>query len=426
MDRLRSALFESRTLEARQQVDDLLAKGTPLQHILSMLHACAACARDPAFGAAGTAHGLTWLYGLDRSIGDLERLGLLQPALYAAVDFLGGLKLEEIPPLPGRDADVATLPQDFERGDVTRLAGALLALENPRTERAARTALLEVTRAAAGPFGHRLVDVAAFLRGFERADKEDRAILAHAYARDLVHGTDDGTRDDGDAPTTPAESSAAALPSAPEPPTPSAPLPGSASAGELLAHLRAFHHPAALACLDALVAAGRDEEALTVLLQRAEEHAGPRWHHLLFADALRETFPVLGDARGEVLRDLTERLLRIDPDDRLVERLADGISDEPLKARERNARDERLVDAMVRRDRDAALETAGALLADEDGGERVRRAVLSGALAFEDAHAPRAFAAVSALVAIGRAVGWPASRGALLRAVYLLTVEREP
>ncbi|MFG0318973.1 MAG: hypothetical protein ACF8XB_17005, partial [Planctomycetota bacterium JB042] len=205
-----------------------------------------------------------------------------------------------------------------------------------------------------------------------------------------------------------------------------APLPGTAAAGRLLSHLRAFHRPAALASLEALVEGGRDEEALTVLVQRSEEHAGPRWHHLLLADAVHATFPLLGDARAELLRTLTGKLLGSDPTTRLVERLADAVPDTPLRARERRNREERIADAIDRRDREAAVEAAGALLADEGGADPVRRAVLTAVLGSDDADAPRAFAAVAALLAVARSVGWPAARGSLLRAVDLLAAERRP
>ncbi|MFG0318942.1 MAG: hypothetical protein ACF8XB_16845, partial [Planctomycetota bacterium JB042] len=176
MDRLRSTLFEAKALEARQQADDLLARGTPLQHVLSTLHAAAACVHDPESDpgpdAPGAAHGLTLVYAFDRSIGDLERLDLLRPALHAVIDRLAALPFAPLTPAAAGDPDVASLPQAWEERDVPRLAGALRALEEPRTERAARVALIEVTRRASGPFGHRLVDAAAFLRGFERSDRK--------------------------------------------------------------------------------------------------------------------------------------------------------------------------------------------------------------------------------------------------------------
>src|SRR5690606_22445051 len=103
MDRLRSTLFESKALEARQELDDLLDAGAPLQHVLSPLHSTAACLRgpppaEPTDEAFGPAHGLTLAYALDRSVDDLQRLGLLRPALHAVIDHLASSPLEPIEP----------------------------------------------------------------------------------------------------------------------------------------------------------------------------------------------------------------------------------------------------------------------------------------------------------------------------------------
>ena len=395
MDRLRSSLLELNGLEARQEVEDLLAAGEPLQEILSTLNAGATCARD-----------LVFLYSLDRIVPDLSRLDLLLEGLQYVVDVRCAKKSTPVEPIDDGAADVAGLPHDLERGDAASAARGLRALENQGTEKAVRTALLDTVRGLDGPFGSALVDAVAFLRCFERSDGHDRAVVAHAYALDLV---------------------GRARPAANEGATESpAPLPGSPSAGELLAHLRAFHASAADACLEALVSGGRDEEALTVLLTRAEENAGPNARNLLFADAIRESFAHHGDARDELLAELARRLLHPETSSPIVERLADGVGSDPLTSGERTTHTEQLTTAIARRDKTDALTTASALLADEDGADRVRRAVLTNVFKLADAHAPLAFITVATLLSIARSVGWPAARASILRAVHLITVEREP
>lgn len=405
MEQLRNAILQGRGLEARQEIDDILSGTSDVREVLEDLYHCASWFQDETFT---TPHGLILVYSLDRSRDEFHRLGCLGQAMHQVANYLSSRSHElpvatpDLPPaLPSR-----SLGEAVGDGDIRETAAFLLGLEDPRRERTVREEFLSIVLGHLGQLGHTLIFANAFQFGFERVQREDRRRLALHAAQYLVKRVrESGVKVEED-------------------PSP-LPIPGSPSAGELLARMRDFNEPAASANLDALFRSGRETEALTVLLLRAEEHAGPIWHHLMFADAVRETFPrVTVDQRKELIRRVLTTLLIRDEESHIIENIAEGVPDEPLRSRERNTRERGLADSLVRHDPQAALDCARELLVREEGADRVKKVLVETLGSLRDDHAPHAFIFVTTCLAIATVVGWPAARTPLLRAAYGMASER--
>lgn len=404
MDNLRSAILRSHRLEAEQEVEDLLDRPGGTALALDALYGCATRHVDSSFT---TPHGLILVFNLDRSLEALRRMGLATAAARHVAGFLAEARRAALSvgsiAAAAPDRDLLALARG---GDGPGLAARILGLSAPDLESGVRSALLDLALAHLGRLGHTLIYLNAFLSAFQRSGVETRELLARAMAGYLAARVHE-----------PGVSTA----KADGPP----PIPGDASAGELLAALRDFHIPRALAALAALVDGGRADEALTVLLLRAEENSSRLWHNFILADAARQCCGFANsEQRRAILLELAERLLHREPEVPIVGGLA-AASDSPKPSRrERAAAAERLVDGIQRADPEVALTAARVALADADGADLVLHALFEASIRLPDPHAPHAFILVATAQATADFVGWPAARGPLLRAVYGLSAER--
>lgn len=394
MRAFRAALFEHDPLRARQETERLLQTGAPIHELLADLYVAAAHARSQV----DAFENLILIHNLDHCVAELTRLERLQ----VVADVCAGrtASCETTPPEPPIESvePPASFRQAVRDQVVDGVAAHYLSLEDPRHE---STSLRELVHDALDdPTGRRMIHLEAFRRGFERVGRDDRIQLALRAARHRI-GTDAAAREPRPAPP---------------------PLPADASAGLLLAALREFHAPRARAAFLALAAHDRSEETLTILVQRAEEHAGPRFEHLMLAFATSRLAPDLDPkTRSRSLELLLERLLERDPAPPHP-----TFADEPAparNARERNATGRRLVDALARRDPDEALDAAARLLADPDGADFVRQGLIDVSIRPDDGASPRLLNLV--LTCLALAEGSVDGRRALSGAVYAVAGNRE-
>ncbi len=390
-------------VEAQQESADLFRRGAR-DAALASLYAAAAHHFDTT---ASTPHGLILVAQFERLLPEATRLGIvaeLGAHVAGTLAIAAKTQLDPVPraarPTPDRFAAVVN------DGDLSATHASLLAIAEGDT--AMRTQLLELAVQNAGRLGHTLIFVDAFLHAVNlcaRVAKDTIPEIAGSAALYLIARVKEPgvTVPHWDAP----------------------PIPGDAAAGALLSALRAFHIPSAIASLDALIRAQRVDEAMTVLMLRSAENAGRIWHNLEFADAVKELLAIATPAdRHELLLVLARRLLDRMPGQPIVSGLIDDAHSKPASKREKEAAAQKLDDAIVRADLEVALESARTLVADEEGADLVRRALFRAAIEQKDRHPPHLFIFVAVSCRLAHAVGWPAARGPLLRAVHGVTAER--
>lgn len=405
MDRLRESILRSLPLEARQEVADLFGSSAPVQGMLATLYGAAT--RVGEMGSP-TAWPILLVYNLDRWVHELSELAVLPAALaHVAAELARAPKLGDAAlrsaPLMARGSSLAAA---FANRDRAAFAASLMALEDLRRDASLKSELLEAVLGREGGPGPGLVYVAAFFAGFERVGRSEREALAWHAASLLL--TENAPRP------------------APREPR-GAILPGVASAGALLTGLRRFHRSTALAALEALLAAGGEEEIVSVLALCAVENSGRAHANLLLADAIHQTLGLVPpELRPDLLRAMALRLLERDSGAPIVPLIDERRSapPAPLDGRARNSQAARLADALARMDRAAALAAAGALLGDEPGAERARRVLAGSVLDLLDPTPPAAFLMTATCFALARQFDWPAARLPLLRAAAALAAER--
>jgi hypothetical protein len=408
MDRLRDAILASRLVEARQEAEELLDRGNLVHEVLAGLYFAACHHLDGPFD---TSSGLFVVYALERVHHELRRLGVLDLAVRGVVTFLAETPKTTNGSLEWKtDVPERPLAELIEQGKLADVATVLLALEDRRREPLVRSQLLDWALHHIGRHGNGLVYVNAFLHAIERGGRTDRMLVAAQAARTLIE-RDRLSRDSDPDESIPDRS----------------PLPGATSAGQLLTALREFNAASAYAAIDALCRLERHDEAMTVLVVRAEENAGEHFETLLLADAVREVLRLIPEAkRRDALIVVAQRLVKRASGVPLVEGLANGLGEGAKPTpRERERAEDTLLSALLRNHQEPALEAARTLLFDEEGADRVKRRIVRAAVTLAVPDRPHLLLGSLTLLTIAGRVGWPSARASLLRAVFALAAEAD-